>query len=214
MERLNEVQQFCDLVKNTPVDNRELKEQAEDKIYHDFTLEVTYNKSAAEVLQLIEELRFRLQSRSEAINALQQYVEFQGDIPNIEQIENVLIGFTYDQISTLFDSYYGFIKAAFEQQYDFPTIKSQLENYVEKYFQSNKVLPSYRAISLANLHSNLLLCTERECKNLLGSLKKFPNCMDKEILPLRAVVSPFQEESHCHNEIDRDISDTDTMVNY
>lgn len=212
LERLNEVKQFYDLVKNTPIDNRELKQQAEDKTYHDFTLDVTYNKSAAEVLQLIEELKFRLQSRSEAINALQQYVEFQGDLPKIEQIENVLICFTYDQISTLFDSYYGFLKAALEQQYDFASIKAKLEKYVDNFFQSNKVLPSYRAISLANQHSNLLLCTERECKQILGPLDKFQDRPNKETMPLPEAIKPLSEKSHWHNKIVNGKSDTDTKV--
>lgn len=207
LERLNEVQQFSDIVKNTPVDKREIQEQSEDKTYHDYSLDVTYNKSAAEVLQLIEELKFRLHTRAEAINALQQYVEFQGIFPTIEQIENALTDFTYDQISTLFDSYYGFIKSAFEQQYDFSPIKAQLESYVENFLLSNKVLPSFRAISLANQHGNLLLCTEIECKQLLGPLEKYQN-KSHELTETKADnVSHFQEENQNNNIINNEIPD-------
>lgn len=207
LERLNEVQQFSDIVKNTPVDMREFQEKSEDKTYHDYSLDVTYNKSAAEVLQLIEELKFRLHSRAEAINALQQYVEFQGLFPPIEQVENVLTGFTYDQISTLFDSYYSFVKAAFEQQYDFSPIKAQLEIYVENFLLTNKVLPSFQAISLANQHDNLLLCTKRECKQILGPLEKYQKHSDELSATKEDSVIPFQKEIQNHNKINNEQPD-------
>ena len=171
LERLNEVKQFAELVKNISVDNREFEGQTEERNYHDFTIEVNYNKSAAEVLQLIEELKYRLHSRDEAIRALRNFYEINAELPSFEQIENVMPSFTCDQISTLFDSYYGFIKAALDQEFNSISLKARLETYVKHFFQSNKVLPSYRAISLANQHNGLLLCTETECKHLLGPLE-------------------------------------------
>ena len=201
LERLNEVQQFSELVKNVKVDAQEFQELEADKTYHDYTLDVTYNKSAAEVLQLIKKLKFRLQSRAEAINALQKYVEYQGDFPAIEQLENVLPGFSYDQISTLFDSFFGFQKAAFGNRYDFRPIKAKLESYVENFWQSNKVLPSFRAISLANQYDNLLLCTKSECKQILGSLERLKKHCYELAVPKLDAVSLIRDKKQKHTKI-------------
>ncbi len=195
LERLNEVKQFSELVKNTPLDYRELAGSAGDRIYHDYSIEVSYNKSAAEVLQLIEELKYRLRSRTEAIAAIQDYVETHGVFPPIEELENVLPGFTYDQISTLFDSYYGFVKASFGEGYDITSIKSHLEEYTHDYWRLYKVLPSFRAVSLANQHNHLLLCTERECEYLLEPLDRFKIHPDKKTTTGRKTDNFFLNEN-------------------
>ena len=73
-------------------------------------------------------------------------------------------------------------------------------------------MPSYRAISLSNHHSNLLLCTERECKQILGPLDKFQNRQIKETIPFSEAVEPFSEKNFWNNEIDNEMSDNDKKV--
>jgi superfamily II DNA or RNA helicase len=68
LERLNEVKKLTNAIKRVKPDRENWEPSTPHEIYdeqviHDSTLNVSYNQSAAQVLKLVEELRYRLNSR-------------------------------------------------------------------------------------------------------------------------------------------------------
>jgi superfamily II DNA or RNA helicase len=171
LERLNEVHQLTKKINSIPIDRDNWEPAPRDKkeTVHDSSLEVSYNQSAAQVLQLIEELQYRLKSRLQVMDALQRYYEDYEKIPALNQIENVLADITADQIATHFDSYFGYLEATLAGQYDQGLFRNLCLDYARDFYQKNHLCPTFRAISLANQHNGLLACSEPEVKFLLGS---------------------------------------------
>lgn len=171
LERLNEVHQLSKRVSSIPIekDNWEPGPHDKKEIVHNSSLEVNYSQSAAQVLQLIEELQYRLKSRMQTIELLQQYFYENSKIPPLNEIENVLTDVSLDQISTHFDSYLGYLEATLSGQYDQSIFRKLCLDYAQNYYEINHILPTFRAISLANQFKGLLACSEPEVKYLLGS---------------------------------------------
>lgn len=168
LERLNEVHQLSKKVNNIPIEKENWEPRDKKETMHNSSLEVSYSQSAAQVLQLIEELQYRLKSRMQAIEVLRRYYEENNRIPNLNEIESVLADVTADQIATHFDSYFGYLESALTGQYDQGVFRALCLEYAQNFYQQNRICPSYRAISLANQHNGLLTCTELEIKYLLG----------------------------------------------
>lgn len=170
LERLNEVHQLTKRVKSIPIDkdNWESPPRETKETIHDSSLEVSYNQSAAQVLKLIEDLKYRLQSRMQAIDVLRKYFENYDNIPALSEIESVLTDITVDQIATHFDSYFGYLEAALTGQYEQDQFRTLCLEYAQHFYQQNHICPSFRAISLANQYNGLLACSEPEVKFLLG----------------------------------------------
>ncbi|MEQ1638326.1 MAG: DEAD/DEAH box helicase family protein [Methylococcales bacterium] len=181
LERLNDVHQLTKRVNNVPIDkeNWEPAPRDDKETIHDSSLEVSYNQSAVQVLKLIEELKYRLQSRMQAIEVLRRYYEDYNKIPALSEIENVLTDTTVDQIATHFDSYFGYLEAALTGQYDQIHFRILCLDYAQHYYQQNHICPSYRAISLANQFNGLLACSEPEVKFLLGNKSELENFLSK-----------------------------------
>lgn len=179
LERINAVQQFARKVNATKVDldNWEPPRKRDIKTVHDSTLEVTYNKSAAQVLKLIEDLKYRLTSRTRAINVLRDYWETNKKIPEITEIEQKLDDITYDQIATHFDSYYGYINVSIPIEIDKEKFRLICLKYGEDFYKVYNILPSFKAIENANQYNNLLYCTEEEIISLIGGEKQLFNCI-------------------------------------
>lgn len=171
LERLNEVHQLTKRINNIPIDRDNWEPAPRDKkeTVHNSSLEVNYSQSAAQVLQLIDELQYRLKSRMQVMGALQRYYEDYEKIPALNQIENVLFDITADQIATHFDSYFGYLEATLTGQYDQGLFRALCLDYAQQFYQQNHICPTFRAISLANQHNGLLACSEPEVKFLLGS---------------------------------------------
>ena len=171
LERINDIQQFVRKVNTTKVDldDWELPVKMDKKIVYDSTLEVIYNKSAAQVLKLIEDLKYRLTSRTEAINILKDYWNTYNEIPNLKEIEKKLDGITYDQIATHFDSYFGYLNSAIPFEFNKEIFKSTCLRYAVDFYKKNNICPSLKAISNANQYNRLLLCTEQEILGLVGN---------------------------------------------
>lgn len=180
LERLNEVHQLIKRVNNIPIEkeNFEPREPRDKKeTVHNSSLEVNYSQSAAQVLQLIEELQYRLKSRMQVIEVLRRYYEDNSRIPELNEIESILTDVTADQVATHFDSYFGYLEAALTGQYDQGVFRASCLDYAQHFYQQNRICPSFRAISLANQHNGLLACSEVEVRFLLGNEKALENLL-------------------------------------
>lgn len=169
LERLNEVHQLSKRVNRIPIENENWEPHDKKETVHNSSLEVSYSQSAAQVLQLIEELQYRLKSRMQLIEVLRRYYEDNNRIPELNEIENVLTDVTVDQIATHFDSYFGYLEAALTGQYDQEMFRKLCLDYAQHFYRQNHVSPSFRAISLANKHNGLIACSEIEIQFLLGN---------------------------------------------
>lgn len=171
LERLNEVHQLTKKVNSILIekDNWEPLPRDKKETVHNSSLEVNYSQSAAQVLQLIEELQYRLKSRMQVIEVLRRYYEDYNRIPALNEVESVLADITADQIATHFDSYFGYLEAALTGQYDQHFFRNLCLDYAQRFYQQNNIYPTFRAISLANQYNGLLACSELEVRFLLGS---------------------------------------------
>jgi superfamily II DNA or RNA helicase len=178
LERLNEVKALSKAVKDKKLEKEHLEdtEEKNDKkqVVHDGSLEVHYSESAAKVLKLIEELKYRLNTREALIEKILRYREQEFQTPEISDIEKVIDDVSSDQLSTYFDSYYGYLTAAFGTDFDVLTMKSRLSNFVEEYLANNGIEPSLRAISLNFSFKSLLEFTESEISELMPKVSKIP----------------------------------------
>jgi len=178
LERLNEIKALSKAVKNKKLEKEYLEETEEktDKkqVVHDGSLEVHYSESAAKVLKLIEELKYRLNTREALIDKIRCYREKETQIPEIRDVEEVLDDVSSDQLSTYFDSYYGYLTAAFDTDFDILTMKSRIGSFVEEYIIYNGVEPSLRAISLNFSFKSLVEFTENEISELIPKITKTP----------------------------------------
>lgn len=179
LERLNDVRTLTQAVKakKLEIENIEDTEEATNRndVFHDDSFEVHYSESAAKVLDLIESLKYRLNSREILIDKLREKTQEIGEIPCITEIDTTLDNVTTDQISTHFDSYFGFLTAAFGENFDREKILAPIAEHI-KFNSSQNFTPSYRAIALNFYHKNLLLCSETEIS------RAFPNIHTKEII--------------------------------
>jgi type I site-specific restriction endonuclease len=183
LERLNEVHQLTKRVNGIPIekDNWESPPRDKKETVHNSSSEVNYSQSAAQVLQLIEDLQYRLKSRMQAIDVLQRYYDHYNKIPALNEIENVLTDITVDQIATHFDSYFGHLEAALTEQYEQSLFRNLCLDYAHRFYQQNHICPTFRAISLANQYNGLLACSELEVKFLLGSETELENYLLEKI---------------------------------
>jgi len=178
LERLNEVKALSKAVKDKKIEKEHLEdtEEKNDKkqVIHDGSLEVHYSESAAKVLKLIEELKYRLNTREALIDKIRRYREQEFQIPEISDIEEVIDDVSTDQLSTYFDSYYGYLTVAFGTDFDVLTMKSRIAGFVEEYVVNNGIEPSLRAISLNFSFKSLLEFTEIEISELMPETSKTP----------------------------------------
>ena len=119
LERLNEVKNLVRAVQKMPIDpsnyeSRNTGHKESKEIRHDDHITVNYNSAAAEVLELLSTLNYRLNFRSQAIDLLRSYYTINNSIPSFESVDREIADLTRDQINTLFNSYLGFIQAVFE----------------------------------------------------------------------------------------------------
>lgn len=183
LERLNEVKALSKAVKNKKLEKEHLEDTEEKnnkrQVIHDGSLEVHYSESAAKVLKLIEELKYRLNTREALIDKVRCYREQESQTPEINDVEKVLGDVSFDQLSTYFDSYYGYLTAAFDTDFDVLTMKSRVAGFVEEYIENNGIEPSLRAISLNFSFKSLLEFTENEIS---------------ELMPVISIIYPSDEE--------------------
>lgn len=200
LERLNEVHQLSKRVNRTPIDRENWEPRDKKETVHNSSLEVNYSQSAAQVLQLIEELQYRLKSRMQVIEVLRKYFEDNNCIPELNEIESDLADVSADQIATHFDSYFGYLEAALEGRYDRGIFRALCLSYAQIFYQLNHICPSYKAISLANQHKGLLACTEAEVGFLLGNESNLESILSVNSTPLNQPIiqSSSAGEAQCN----------------
>lgn len=176
LERLNEVKELSRAVRNMPVDRESLIDDVEglstQDVFHDGSLEVKYSTEAAKVLELIENMNLQLNSREILLKKLRSYFQVNGNIPFIFDLDKVLMDVSLDQISTHFGSYYNFLYAALNNNFDTEPMTKKISDFVKSYFQQYKVVPSLRAISHHFMESQLYEFTEKEVQILLPSFNE------------------------------------------
>ena len=218
LERLNEVHQLTKKVNSIPIekDNWEPPPRDKKETVHNSSLEVNYSQSAAQVLQLIEELQYRLKSRMQAIEVLRRFYEDYNNIPALDKVESSLVDITADQIATHFDSYFGYLEAALTGQYDQSFFRNRCLDYALEFYQQTNICPTFRAISLANQCNGLLACSEPEVKFLLGSeseLEHFLVGKTKSIETSYQVVTEVIVKASCDNAKTNDTHEESLLIN-
>lgn len=196
LERLNEVHQLTKRVNSIPIEKENWEEAPiRDKkdIVHNSSLEVNYSQSAAQVLQLIEELQYRLKSRMQAIEILQRFYNDHDKIPELHELEIVLTDITVDQIATHFDSYFGYLEASLTGQYDQSHFRNLCLDYAHLFFQQNHICPTFKAISLANQYNGLVACSEPEVKFLLGGENELEVYLSEKNKSISSLSQSFEE---------------------
>ncbi|MDM8558602.1 DEAD/DEAH box helicase family protein [Candidatus Parabeggiatoa sp. HSG14] len=208
LERLNEVQQLFQQVKDTKLDKNNFEPLPKKESFHDSTFEVNYNKSAAQVLKLLGELKYRLKSRYQAIDILRSYWEKHEDIPQLQELEKELDGISYDQISTLFDSYYGYIEVALSGQYDVISFRDKFLDWAKSFYRQNSIPPTIKAIGLSNQYNRLLVCTEDEIRIIIGNEKQLEEYLEAQQPKLESVVNLEAQRPKLEPIVNDDIDNT------
>jgi superfamily II DNA or RNA helicase len=175
LDRIKDVQQLAKAVvrsklgtKLTEGDLEEVRDKQHD--LHDDTIEVTYSQSAARVLELIERLKYRLNSREEMIEQLRRHQNITGTVPSIEALESTLEDISLDQVATHFDSYQGYLQAAFGWDIDTAAISSEVSRSYRIYQDKHGVAPSPKALSLEFQYKTLPWFTTAEIARLIAGL--------------------------------------------
>lgn len=214
LERLNEVHQLTKRVNSVPIEQENLEESPRDKkeTVHNSSLEVHYSQSAAQVLQLIEDLQYRLKSRMQAIEALQRYYEDYNKIPALNELEKYLPDITSDQIATHFDSYLGYLEAALMGEHDKTAFRNLCLNYAEQFYKQNHITPTFRAISLANQYKGLLACSEPEVKYLLGSEQELEIYLSKTNQAIETTQSIIETSENELSAIIKETIDKESLL--
>jgi superfamily II DNA or RNA helicase len=194
LDRIKDVQQLVKAVVRskprkmlTEGDLDEVRDDQHD--LHDDTIEVTYSQSAARVLELIERLKYRLNSREEMIEQLRRHQNITGTVPSIEALESSLEDLSVDQVATHFDSYQGYLQAAFGWDIDAAAISSEVVRSYRIYQEKHGVAPSPKALSLEFQYKTLPWFTTAEAARLIARATP-TQLMDTTVLGRLRVAEP------------------------
>lgn len=173
LDRIKDIQQLAKAVvrnkSNNELLNSELCEVLDNqRDLHDNTIEVTYSQSAARVLELIERMKYRLNSRDEMLEKLRRYKNETGSVPSIDALESSLEDVSLDQIATHFDSYQGYLQAAFGWDIDAIAISREVTRAYQIYQEKHGVAPSPKALSLEFQYKTLPWLTTTEIARLIA----------------------------------------------
>lgn len=178
LDRLKDVQQLVRSVrgegrkKAREDDLEEAREERQD--LHDDTIEVSYSQSAARVLELIERLKYRLNSREGLVEQLRRHHETTGHVPSIEDLESSLDDVSVDQVATHFDSYQGYLQAAFGWQAPSSAISAMVTQAYTAYADKHGLPPSPKALALDFQYKTLPLLTATEIARMIAPLERPP----------------------------------------
>ncbi len=211
LERLNEVQTLKHAVEKIPIDKDNWEKPPKDselKNIHDTSLEVIYNQSAAQVLQLVEALKYRLNSRVQAMDILRLYYEKNGEIPDFKLVENLLDEISPDQIATHFDSYMGYIEAALPDLTLPDIFFTRCYEYSNDFHNQHGLYPSNKAISSASKTNNLLFYSEQEVNALLKNRLQVSELKKAPVKPVVKTLDMGKEDKpNVNNDTDKEKND-------
>lgn len=175
LDRLKDVQQLVKAVQKKrqrqPSEGDLDEAHEEQQSLHDDTIEVTYSQSAARVLELIERLSYRLNSRETLVEQLRRYYEVTGGVPLIEALESSLDDLSVDQIATHFDSYQGFLLAAFGWHAETAAITNAVAEAYAADLAKHGLPPSPKALALQFEHKTLPWLTVSEMARVIAQLQ-------------------------------------------
>lgn len=219
LERLNDINDLQQSIDKQKLDKDSLKEKDEDEIeqstVHDSSIEVSYNRSAAQVLRLIEDLQYRLNSRSQAIDKLRIFWEENKRIPHFEKLTEELPEPSPDQIATLFDSYLGYLRACIPRHYDISTFEDILLDYTKNFYKEHGVIPSYKAISQSYQNENLLAATENELELLFGSHDSLKaKIQETNVITYKPILETEKNRSDIPEQINQAVTEENLITNY
>lgn len=206
LERIEEVRQLSRDVAAVSVDREDQDRSPRPGSHDDFTLEVEFEESAAQVLRLVEENEYRLRSRRQALEPLYRYVEQRGSVPLHESLAAELADFggevTCDQIATHFGSYFGYVTAAFgEDSEHLSALRLRCEAYARDFRERQGVAPSTKAVSGATLVEGLPMFTPPEVRRTLAELMAQPHA---ESAPRSALPSAVLDEGNPAKRLDQE----------
>ncbi len=166
LDRLYEIRRLVASVASTPVDPDELEPRPEDVVHQDTTIDISYEESAAQVLQLVEKLQYRLTTRARIMERLRSKAHANGALPAFDDLERALGEITLDQIATYFESYSQLIDAAFGSDYPRPALIAEITRAIASFRAEHGVVPSDRGASLIISKLGLRPFTEQEIRKL------------------------------------------------
>ncbi len=173
IERIAEVESLVRSVEKCPVDIGGTDDSNTEEVVHDRTLDVTYSRSAADVLALIEKLELRLKTRQQAVCELQAYVEEHGRLPQLEMLEDELQATTASHIFTHFGSVLAYVRAAFGEGSDQEeALRKQILAAAESHETRCGVRPSLALLSRAGGTFELPVATVRELQALFPDYRE------------------------------------------
>ena len=195
--RVQEIQAFEKAFSEQKIDrvnlNKEYIEKTETNInskHYDTSIKVNWNfKGAAKVLKLLKKQEYDLVKHQETINALRSYFEKYNKIPKVEDLERKLNNVSSDQLNTLFHSYFGYCVASlpydFHKEEIIQYFKEEFMNFLEKFYEENRIIPTFNTIHKNLIDKNLPLIN----KNFINyafkpssyPIKSFDNIFRKQI---------------------------------
>lgn len=200
LDRLKDVQQLVKAVQSkrqVKSDDELVQSSDAQHSLHDDTIEVTYSQSAARVLELIERLNYRLNSREGLIQQLRRYRDATGSTPSLDALENSLDDLSVDQVATHFDSYQGFLHAAFGLEADMAAITRDVAQAYAANVAKHQLVPSPKAMALEFQYKTLPWFTVGEMTSILAPLaaaKTVGGVITTKAVPAAAEATPSTSE--------------------
>lgn len=175
--------------------------------------------SVIDILDSIKELRKKQRPQEQFTDELIRYYEDNNELPKPNEVEEALDNLSKadessipTQLSSIFDSYYGYVKKTFnpekeKYQKEEQEFKENCLKYIQDFYDKYQITPSFRAISYANQNNGLVTYTEAEVRELLNvqsenelvSLIK-TNDIDDVSATLNSEPEPFTDKLNNENE--------------
>lgn len=168
LDRLTEIRGLANAIARTPVDPDEVEVRPDHVAHQDTSIEINYSESAAQVLQLVEKLQYRLTTRGRIMERLRRTIELTGALPRFEELDRALGDTTYDQIATYFESYSQLIDVTLGPDYPRPQLLAALAATIATFRAEHGVTPSARGATDATATLGLPLFTEQEVRRLMN----------------------------------------------
>ena len=175
IERIAEVEDLAQSVKNCPIDPECADDEDVDDVVHNRTMEVHYSRSAADVLALLEKTELRLRTRRQAIAELRQYVTEKGCLPDLENFDRGLPGVVASHVLTHFGSLLRFIRVAFgDGSVHEEELRKSILARAEAHKVAHGVWPSLDLLTRAGRLTELPVGTAAELEVLLADYPTGP----------------------------------------
>lgn len=181
--KLNEIKEFVKDIERVSFDKESFefdKYQSSD-VYHDSSIEVSYSSGAARVLELLESLKLKINSREILLDKLRYYFNLNETVPDINQLEDTLEDVSLDQVATHFGSYYSYLVAALEDKVHSKPMADRLNNYIVSYCRQNMIGPTIRALTNYFMVKQLYEFSEKDLNSILPNFTELVELALQEV---------------------------------